>query len=171
MAVSPILTVFQSCVPQKGEKLENNKHFLQKWLRCRDDMKIAGRHENPHAERFILRCNFYKRIQRGTFVAISLENQYLVILLQWAKNMKKKKKNIYEENEDGWFRSSFICSQNVFACLQDQFKHGCSIFNPTYPCFVDFPRISWYISYTNVRIGTTKQHVPSLHRECYRTLW
>ena len=36
---------------------------------------VAGWRENPHADRYRLRFHFYKRIQRGTFLAVASKNQ------------------------------------------------------------------------------------------------
>ena len=97
-----------------------------KWQICWGS--VTGCRENLHAERYRLRCHFYKRIQRGTFVVVSFENQsdrllsYLVTASEeYEEEEEEEEEEEYEENENGRFRSSFICSRNVFACLQGQF--------------------------------------------------
>ena len=91
-----------------------------KWRICWSS--VAGCRENPHAERYRFRCHFYKRIQRGTFVAVSFENQSdsLVRSLVTASEEYEEYEE-YEENENERIGSSFIDSRNVFACLQGQF--------------------------------------------------
>ena len=89
-----------------------------KWQICWGS--VAGCRENLHAERYRLRCHFYKRIQRGTFVVVSFEKQS-DRLLSYLVTASEEYEEEYEENENGRFRSSFISYRNVFASLQGQF--------------------------------------------------
>ena len=89
-----------------------------KWQTCWSS--FAGCRKNPHAERYRLRYHFYKRIQRSTLAAVSFENQFDRLVIYLVTASEEYEEEQYEENENGRFRSSFICSRNVFACLQGQ---------------------------------------------------
>ena len=134
---------------------------------------LAGCRESPHAKRYHLRYHFYKRIQRGTCVAVSFENQF-DRLVSYLVTASEEHEEEYEENENRRFASSFICSRNVFDCLQGQLTVWVFDISLPFdkPFIALFRRFSAYfgISILYQCIGTTKQHMPSLHRECYRTL-
>ena len=120
-----------------------------KWQICWGS--VTGCRENLHAERYRLRCHFYKRIQRGTFVAVSFENQsdrLLSYLVTVSEEYEEEEEEEYEENENG------RCHSLVFGMSSLAFKvslqRACSIFNITLPCFGNFQRILGLLSYTNV---------------------
>ena len=97
-------------------------------IKMADLLKFCRRvDENPHSESYRLRSHFYKRIQRGTFVAVSFENQSdrlvgsLVTASEEYEEEEEEEEEEYEENENGRFWKSFIGYRDIFACLQDQF--------------------------------------------------
>ena len=61
---------------------------------------FAGCRENPHAERYHLRYHFYKRIQRGTFVAVSFENQFDRLVSYFVTASEEYEENEEEEEEE-----------------------------------------------------------------------
>ena len=65
--------------------------------------------------------SFLQRIQYSTFVAVSFENQFDRLFSYLVTASEEYDEEEYEDNENGRFRSSFICSRNVFSCLQGQF--------------------------------------------------
>ena len=83
------------------------QHMLTslKWQICW--FSVAGCRENLHGERHRLRCHFYKRIQHGTFVVVSFENQsnrlfsYLVTASEEYEEEEEEEE--YEENENRRF--------------------------------------------------------------------
>ena len=87
---------------------------------------VTGCRKNLHAERYCLRCHFYKRIQRSTFVVVLFENKsnrllgYLVTASKEYEDEEEEEEED-EENKNGRFRSSFLGFRNAFACLQGQF--------------------------------------------------
>ena len=94
------LFLYFLCHPYTLITFVENFCSLLRWRVCWSS--VAGCHKNPHTERYLVRCHLYKRIQRGTFVSVSFENQSgrLLSYLVAASEEYDEEEEEYEENEN-----------------------------------------------------------------------
>ena len=92
---------------------------------------LEGCRKKTQAERYHFRCHFYKRIQRDSFVAVSLENQSDRLV----SNLVTASEEYEEDNEGKMKTEDFeVCSLLLETCsraFKVTLQHGCSKFNPT----------------------------------------
>jgi len=85
--------------------------YIRMYILCRQGILI---HEAP---------------LRRALVAVLRKNSFDRELCYWITASEEYKE--YEENKNGRFGSSFICSRSVFACLQGQLQCDCSVVSAT----------------------------------------